>query len=308
MLIAFDGSDPARVAVRAAGRLLPGSEAFVVRAYESSPGVRKAVLAGAIIDETLQRTINELERELADEALSTAEEGAALATDAGMRAEGATVLTSGGIWPELLAVARERECDLITCGTRGHGGVGRALLGSTSTSLVYHADRSVLVVPPQDTGPAGPIVVAYDGSDGARHAIETTGRLFAGASVAVVHAWRSPIDDTLTGRALLRTPGGVAEMAQIFEDEVVAAARATADEGAALARDHGLDARGQPAQSAGAPWRAVAQVAADVDAAVVVAGSRGRGGAASALLGSVSAALVHNAERPTLVVRPRPQA
>jgi nucleotide-binding universal stress UspA family protein len=304
ILIAYDGSDQARGAVRATGRLLPASEAVVATAYETAPGLRKALLAGAIIDDAVQRSITELERETVASARATAEEGAALATEAGLRAQGVAVVTPGGIWPELLAVAQERDCELIVCGTRGRGGLGRALLGSTSTSLVYHADRSVLVVPPQDAATEGPIVVAYDGSDGAREAIETTGRLFGGAPVVVVHAWRSPIDDSLTGRALLNVPGDVGGITQIFEDEIGAAAGAVAEEGGALARSHGLDARAEAVQTGGAPWRAVAEVADDLGATVVVAGSRGRGGAASVLLGSVSAALVHNAERSTLVVRP----
>ena len=39
------------------------------------------------------------------------------------------------------------------------------------------------------------------------------------------------------------------------------------------------------------------------DAAVVVVGSQGHGRVASVLLGSVSAGLVHHAERPVLIVR-----
>jgi len=38
---------------------------------------------------------------------------------------------------------------------------------------------------------------------------------------------------------------------------------------------------------------------------VIVAGCRGRGALASTVLGSVSAGLVHNADRPVLIVRDR---
>jgi nucleotide-binding universal stress UspA family protein len=50
------------------------------------------------------------------------------------------------------------------------------------------------------------------------------------------------------------------------------------------------------------------RAADDAGAALIVAGSRGRGGIASALLGSVSSGLAHNAGRPTLIVRPRQAA
>jgi nucleotide-binding universal stress UspA family protein len=48
------------------------------------------------------------------------------------------------------------------------------------------------------------------------------------------------------------------------------------------------------------PWPTTLSAADDIDA---VCGSRGRGGVARSLLGSVSAGLVHNAEMPTLVIR-----
>ena len=45
------------------------------------------------------------------------------------------------------------------------------------------------------------------------------------------------------------------------------------------------------------------EIAADHDAAAIVMGSRRLTGLASMLLGSVSSAVVHHADRPTLVIR-----
>ena len=70
-----------------------------------------------------------------------------------------------------------------------------------------------------------------------------------------------------------------------------------------LARAAGLDARGEAVESGSTAWRVLAATAETRDAAVVVAGSQGHGAVASVLLGSVSAGLVHHAERPTLIVR-----
>ena len=56
-------------------------------------------------------------------------------------------------------------------------------------------------------------------------------------------------------------------------------------------------------ESSSTAWRVLTATAETRDATVIVAGSQGHGGVASVLLGSVSAGLVHHAERPVLVVR-----
>jgi nucleotide-binding universal stress UspA family protein len=68
------------------------------------------------------------------------------------------------------------------------------------------------------------------------------------------------------------------------------------------ARAASLDAVGDTVESRDGAWRAVAAAAQTHRASVIAVGSRGRGAARSALLGSVSSGLVHNAELPILVV------
>jgi nucleotide-binding universal stress UspA family protein len=46
----------------------------------------------------------------------------------------------------IAAAAEEVEADLIVVGSRGHGGLTRALLGSVSTALAHDAGRPVLIV------------------------------------------------------------------------------------------------------------------------------------------------------------------
>lgn len=301
LLIAYDGSDAARSAIRAVGGLFRRADALVVVAYERPMSAQRALQAGATRNEAFERCIAELAREVIERAEATAEEGTELAAEVGLSAESVIVATEGGVWPEILTTARERNSDVIVCGTRGRGGVARALLGSTSSSILRHADRPVLIVPDTELAASGPTLIAYDGSEGARAAIATAARVFAGRAAIVFHVWRSPLRDAMTGQVLPTSPVDVAEA---FEEEAEGSARRLAEEGQALAQELGLDARVELAASPGGRWRAVAAAAASADACVLVAGSRGCGSVASAILGSVSASLAHNADRPTMIVRP----
>jgi nucleotide-binding universal stress UspA family protein len=59
-----------------------------------------------------------------------------------------THLRMGAVALEIVALAEELEADLIVMGSRGLGGVRRALMGSVSDSVVRHAHCPVLVVRP----------------------------------------------------------------------------------------------------------------------------------------------------------------
>lgn len=50
--------------------------------------------------------------------------------------------------PGHVLVAATADLDLIACGSRGRGRIQRALLGSTSTTLIRNAFCPVLLVPP----------------------------------------------------------------------------------------------------------------------------------------------------------------
>jgi nucleotide-binding universal stress UspA family protein len=120
-----------------------------------------------------------------------------------------------------------------------------------------------------------------------------------------VDAWSPPLQRSFAGEALLGTPvDDVQEMAEGLARMFAAHALETADEGVARAREHGLDARAMPVECRGGAWRAVSDAADAHGAAAIVAGSRGRGAVTSAVLGSVSTGLAHNAARPVLIARP----
>jgi nucleotide-binding universal stress UspA family protein len=303
-LIAYDGSEDAGGAIRAAALLLPGAEAIVVHVHAVSMSLEQSGLARAALpDSVIASAAQRYERAAREEAEAVAERGGELARAAGLEAS-AVVHESASAWRGIRDAAAERSPDLIVAGSRGHGGLARAYLGSTSSSLIHQAPCPVLVVPPGEPGAAGPALVGFDASEGARAAVATAAKLFSGRPALVVHAWRSPVQRSLAGSALLATPlEEVSDIARDIDELFAAAARDVAEEGAALARELGLEATALAVESADGGWRALAAAAESEGAAVAVVGSRGRGAFASTVLGSVSAGLVHNATLPVLVHR-----
>ena len=208
LLIAFDGSAAAEAAVRAAGALFPGARATVLTIHEAVVGAVTAFRAGGglMAPDLVEQHIAELEQELVAEAETAAAEGAKLADAIGLAAEPAVARGARQPWEPILATAAERGADVVVCGSRGRGAVARSVLGSTSSSLLHHAQRTMLIVPEAEATPDGPALIAYDGSPAARGAIAATWRLLPGRAALVVHAWDSPFRQSAAGRALRGVP------------------------------------------------------------------------------------------------------
>jgi nucleotide-binding universal stress UspA family protein len=144
------------------------------------------------------------------------------------------------------------------------------------------------------------IVVGTDGSPSAQRAVSWAlgeARL-RGAALHIVHAWMVPLVDALPEPWLLARPIGHTE--EGLEEQLGAAARefleATVAE--AKAAEPELDVIGELAEMR----PAAALLAAARDADLLVVGSRGHGGFAGLLLGSVSSQCVHHAPCPVVVV------
>jgi nucleotide-binding universal stress UspA family protein len=147
------------------------------------------------------------------------------------------------------------------------------------------------------------ILVCYDGSPDAQAAIDRAGQLFAGSETTVLALWET-ILETLSRNGSLGMGLGLsgAYGNDGADDAIRQAAVDTAAEGAKRATAAGLVATPRVESREGDIAAAILRVADDVDADLVVLGTRGLGSVKSLWLGSVSHAVLHHADRPVLVV------
>jgi nucleotide-binding universal stress UspA family protein len=145
-----------------------------------------------------------------------------------------------------------------------------------------------------------PLLLCFDGSDDAKHAIRETASMFGpGRAAVVLSVWQDA--DALP--AFAWAGAALPDLEDVFAAARQGAER-IAEDGAGIARAAGLDPTPIVAEAKGPIWMAVEEACAAHDVEAVVVGSRGLSGVKSILLGSVSNGIVHHATRPVVVVRP----
>ncbi len=289
IIVGIDGSRNSAAALRwavAEGRLrdLPVTAVYVWGYYDP-PTATDGAFEPAYSDDEAE---DALRRAVAD----------ALGDEAAQGVERRVVF--GQASRALLDTAADAGADLVVVGARGVGGFRGLLLGSVAQQCLHHTDRPLVVVPARDDEVAEPatrpegtprIVVGVDGSTASRWALEWAleeGRLRQ-ATVEVVHAWNLP---PVVGHPLAPVPVDTAAL----EEEATRLVDQMVD---------GADTRGLPRPperivAMGHPARLVLDVAKGAD--LVALGTRGLGGFAGLLLGSVTQHVVNHADCPVVVV------
>ena len=142
-----------------------------------------------------------------------------------------------------------------------------------------------------------PILICYDGSAESKRAIEAAAALLGPrrAVVADVVPWMTAAESMAATSSLV--PGTA------FEELNSAEARRIAGRGAEIARSAGFQAQPR-GELAGSTWEGIVDVADELDAAVIVIGSRGLTGLKKIVDGSLSQQLAEHAGRPVLIVPP----
>ena len=149
MLLATDGSPEAELATRTAADLaqMSHSELHVIYVaddpsmallYPEATDLEGVEMQDPILEEDLKRRFEQRGRELLDAEVER------------IRSAGGTVaeahLMMGEVAREIVHLAEDLESGLIVMGSRGRGGIRRALMGSVSDSVIRHAHCPVMVV------------------------------------------------------------------------------------------------------------------------------------------------------------------
>jgi nucleotide-binding universal stress UspA family protein len=149
ILSATDGSSEAELATRTAADLAQktGSELHVIHVLDvaqitmlhaGAPDPEGIEQPDPILEELFERLSEQRGKEVLDTEVER------------VRSAGGTVaqahLMMGGVAREIVHLAEDLGAGLIVMGSRGRGGIRRALIGSVSDSVVRHAHCPVLVV------------------------------------------------------------------------------------------------------------------------------------------------------------------
>jgi nucleotide-binding universal stress UspA family protein len=272
ILLATDGSQDAELAATTAVDLAKttGSELHVVTVF---PGPAYVLpYYETHFPEAAQRLRREARKErqpILDERVERIREAGGSVAQAHIR-EGETAA-------EIVSLAEELEAGLIAIGSRGLGGLRRALMGNVADSVVRHAHCPVMVVRAEAVLFPTKLLVATDRSREAQLAATTAADLAksTNSELHVVHVGFEQLRD---------------EAKEELDTEV------------GMIRESGAQEI-QAHLKFGIPDTTIIDLAEELGAGVIVMGSRGLGSVRRALMGSISDSVVRHAHCPVLVVR-----
>jgi nucleotide-binding universal stress UspA family protein len=221
-----------------------------------------------------------------DSAGEPQEEATRLAAQGAQRAEKSaesieiTAVGRVGQVPATL-IESAQDADLLVLGTRGRSELAGAIVGSVTFSVSAHAACPVVVVRGQTAspGPDRPVIVGVDGSLCARIALRCAADVASrtGATLRVVNVYssdRRPAQKTSAEQLAHAAAYAAAQVHSDLELQELTAAGSAAEQLVRLAEGCGL----------------------------LVVGTRGFGGFAGLLLGSVGHGVLHSAPCPVMIV------
>lgn len=147
------------------------------------------------------------------------------------------------------------------------------------------------------------VLLCYDGSTDAQAAIDRAGELMPGSDATVLVLWETLLETMTRGGALGMGFGFAGAYGEDAADAAIKqAALDTAADGAQRATAAGFVAQPRIVNRHQDIAADILTVAGTLHADVIVLGTRGLSGVKSLMLGSVSHAVLHHADRPVLVI------
>lgn len=146
------------------------------------------------------------------------------------------------------------------------------------------------------------VLLCYDGSAQAEHAVETAGKLFGGARAHILYVWE-PVERIVARYSVLAPYMG--EEVGTADASIEAEAGKTLDAGVALASSAGLDAVAHSARLESTVWEAVLAAAQSLGADVIVTGTRSLHGLREVFSDTLSHHLIQHSPIAVLAI-PKP--
>jgi nucleotide-binding universal stress UspA family protein len=284
IVVGIDDSPAARLAVQWAARDAELRKIPLTLVHAISPEI--STMLRTPLPAGLMRWQQDHGHRLVEEALKVVEEASQRGGPAGVHSE---ILLSAAV-PTLVDLSKDAE--MVVTGAQGSGRWPGRLLGSVSSGLLRYAHCPVAIIHDQDQAipypsPA-PVLVGIDGSPASELA---TAIAFDEASrrhveVIALHAW-SDLD-------VSEWPGTDWPATQSMAKEVLAERLAGWQEQYPDVQVSRTVVQAQPARQL---------VEQSEEAQLVVVGSRGRGGFAGMLVGSVGETVAQMARVPVIVAR-----
>jgi nucleotide-binding universal stress UspA family protein len=138
VLISYDGTALARLAITRSGELLADRDALVVCIWQPYD-VGFTPADGAPFDAKAPQ-------EVRGAAERTAAAGAELARAAGFTSAGSVAMESSPIWKGIVDTADAHDAAVIVLGSRGHAGLVGRFTGSVARAVAEHCQRTALIV------------------------------------------------------------------------------------------------------------------------------------------------------------------
>ncbi len=213
----------------------------------------------------------------------------------------ATEVRLGQAAEEILEAAEASPQTIIIMASHGRTGLGRMLIGSVANRVIQASNMPVIVVKASEDSKAeygkrsiARVMVPLDGSRFAEQALEKARSVFGNDVRYVLIRIVEPVapGQAYTSEVIADYERQAHDAAEDYLEDVAGRLKA---EGATVARDVRIIQ----------PSLGITQFAEETSADLIAISTHGRSGMGRFLMGSVAERVLHNAERPVMMVKAR---